>query len=246
MPKLTDMQSKEWQEEIIANIGRAMEKAREGKSDRWIAERTEKLGNPLSRTAVSEYRRGVRKSISVADWLTLAAALGIPPISLLLPELPDGNIDLLPVLREVNQLDALMWIAGERQTLPSGHTLPPSPDSNVRTGEVNGRRGYRSYVELEQGPLDLHDEREPSREIELLSAIRELQEVLKETQRIRLPFEVFEALGDENAKQQTFDFYTKRLQEKQKELENVEARIARLGGVIRDEQVVEHNQDGER
>lgn len=246
MPKLTDMQSKEWQEEIIANIGRAMEKAREGKSDRWIAERTDKLGNPLSRTAVSEYRRGVRKSVSVTDWLTLAAALGIPPISLLLPELPDGNIDLLPVLREVNQLDALMWIAGERQTLPSGCSLPPSPDSNARTGEVSGRRDYRSDVEQGQGPLDLHDELEPSREQSLLIAVRHMRKVLNEIRAIRGPFEVFEHLGDEASKQQAIELYIKRMQKKQAELAEVEAWIVGLGGVIQDEQVVEHNQDGER
>lgn len=239
------MQSKEWHEEIIANIGRAMEKARDGKSDRWIAERTDHMGNPLSRTAVSEYRRGVRRSISVADWLTLAAALGVPPISLLLPELPDGTVDLLPALGEVNQFDALLWISGERQTLPDSSDLLFSLADGEPMGEVSGRREYRSSIEWNQGPLDLRNEQEPSREMQLLSAVHELRKVLAEVQEIRSPFDVFERLGDEAAKRQAVDLYIKQLQEKQKDVEKIEARILKLGGVIREEQVLEYDQNGE-
>ena len=239
------MQSKEWHEEIIQNIGRAMEKARDGKSDRWIAERTDHMGNPLSRTAVSEYRRGVRRSISVTDWLTLAAALGVPPVSLLFPDLPDGTIDLLPALGEVNQLDALLWVSGERQTLPDGCDLLFSLADGDPMGEVSGRREYRSSIEGNQGPLDLRNEQEPSREVQLLTTVHELRKVLAEVQDIRSPFDVFEHLGDEAAKRQALDMYVKQLQEKQKEIEKIEARISKLGGVIQDEQVLEYDQDGE-
>ncbi|MEJ4128503.1 hypothetical protein V5S92_10085 [Corynebacterium accolens] len=240
------MQSKEWHEEIIANIGRAMEKARDGKSDRWIADRTEKLGNPLSRTAVSEYRRGVRKTISVADWLTLSAALGVPPVSLLLPELPDGSIPLLPALGAVNQFDALLWIIGERQTLPEGFDLLVSMDNMEPMGEVSGRREYRSSINIAGGPFDIWDEYEPSREKDLINAVHQLRAVLDEIRYIRSPFEVFEQLGDdESAKLQAVDMYLKKLQEKQKEVEKIEARILKLGGVIREEQVLEYDQNGE-
>lgn len=240
------MQSKEWQEEIIANIGQAIEKAREGKSDRWIAERTEKLGNPLSRTAVSEYRRGVRKTISVADWLTLAAALGVPPVSLLLPELPDGSISLLPELGKVNQFDALLWIIGERQTLPEGFDLLISLDDFKPMGEVSGRREYRSSIEFRGGPFDRRHEEEASREKQLISAVNELKTALDEVRDIRSPFDVFDHLGDEAAKRQAVDMYVKQLQEKQKEIEKIEARISKLGGVIQDEQILEYGQDGNR
>ena len=242
---MTEMQSKEWHEEIIQNIGRAIEKAREGKSDRWIADRTDHLGNPLSRTAVSEYRRGVRKTISVADWLTLAAALGVPPVSLLLPELPDGSVSLLPELGEVNQFYALLWIIGERQTLPEGFDLLVSLDGFEPMGEVSGRRQYRSSIEWTRGALDLRGEEEPSREKRLLDAVRDLRKALDEVQNIRSPFDVFEHLGDEAAKRQAVDMYVKQLQEKQKEIEKIEARISKLGGVIQDEQVLEYDQDGE-
>lgn len=243
---MTEMQSKEWHEEIIQNIGRAIEKAREGKSDRWIADRTNHLGNPLSRTAVSEYRRGVRKTISVADWLTLAAALGVPPVSLLLPELPDGSISLLPALGEVNQFDALLWIIGERQTLPEGFDLLVSLDGFEPMGEVSGRREYRSSIEISGGPFDRRNEEEASREKRLISAVNELKTALDEVRDIRSPFEVFEHLGDESAKRQAVDMYVKQLQEKQKEVEKIEARILNLGGVIQEEQVLEYDQNGER
>ena len=240
------MQSKEWQEEIIANIGRAIDRAREGKSDRWISERTEKLGNPLSRTAVSEYRRGVRKTISVADWLTLAAALGVPPVSLLFPELPDGRLNLLPATGEVNQLDALMWIAGERQTLPVGFNPLFSLDTVEEMGEVEGRREYRTgSFETEQGPLDLRHEQHPSRELSLLTNVRQLQEILKEIQQIQGLFNFLGQLGEEASKQQALETYINRLQKKQAELEEVESRIETLGGVIREEHLAEYGQDGE-
>ncbi|WP_061924251.1 hypothetical protein [Corynebacterium simulans] len=241
------MQSKEWHEEIIANIGKAIDNAREGKSDRWISERTEKLGNPLSRTAVSEYRRGVRKTISIGDWLVLAAALGVPPVSLLFPELPDGRINLLPATGEVNQLDALMWIAGERQTLPSGFNPLFSLDTGEEMGEVEGRREYRSgSFEAEQGPLDLRHEQHPSREQSLLSNVRQMQKILTEMQEIQGLFDFVGQLGEGASRQQALETYINRLQKKQAELEEVESRIETLGGVIREEHVVEYGQNGER
>lgn len=240
------MQSKKWHEEIIANIGRAVENARDGKSDRWISERTEKLGNPLSRTAVSEYRRGVRKTISIADWLTLAAALGVPPVSLLLPELPDGRINLLPAVGDVNQLDAFMWIVGERQTIPDGFNPVFSMETGSEMAEVKGRREYRSSLDWTQGSFDIRSEEEPSREKLLLDVVRELRAVLVEIQSIRTPFEVFEHLGDDAAKRQAINLYVNQLQEKRAELEKLEDRIIKLDGVIQEEHIVEYDQDGDR
>ena len=82
--------------------------------------------------------------------------------------------------------------------------------------------------------------------MQLLTTVNELRKVLAEVRDIRSPFEVFEHLGDESAKRQAVDMYVKQLQEKQKEVEKIEARILKLGGVIQEEQVLEYDQNGER
>lgn len=117
---MTAMQSNEWIDQMMRQIGEGIDRARAGRSDQWIADRTEKIGHKLSRTAVSEYRRGIRKSIPVTDLLVLAAALEVPPVALLFPDLPNGLVSLLPDHVNVAAFDAAQWVSGERQSVPRG------------------------------------------------------------------------------------------------------------------------------
>ncbi len=117
---MTAMESTEtWQQAITAQIGRGIDRARGKRSDQWIADRVTSLGYPMSRTAVSEFRRGVRKTISVADLLAIAAALEVPPVALLFPGLPDGEVAVLP-RSSGRALDALRWFSGEVSRPPYG------------------------------------------------------------------------------------------------------------------------------
>lgn len=241
---MTAMQSTEWEEKFLSQIGKAIDQARGEKSDQWIANRTTKLGNPISRTAVSEIRRGIRKTISVTDWLTLAAALGVPPISLLFPELPDGTTELFPELPEVNSFDALLWIIGERQTLPEGSDVLVNPENSEMMGIVTGVREYRSSIDFQASDLDYRSEDDPSREKQLLDTLHSLKSLLQEIRQLKFPFQVFEHLGTEEERNQAMDSFTKALQTKQSELSKLESRIEKLGGVIQD-QVVTEDDNGE-
>lgn len=237
------MQSTEWENEFLSQIGRAIDRAREGKSDQWISDRATALGNPISRTAVSEYRRGIRKTISVTDWLTLAAALGVPPVSLLFPDLPDGTTHLFPELTEVNSFDALLWVTGERQTLPEGFVPLFNLENGDLIGEATGVRQYRNYIGVNQGMHDLRNEADPSRETQLLDALRQLDSLFQEMHDLESPFKFFDHLGTEEDRKRTMDAFVNALQEKQSELSKLEAAITELGGVLQDEEVTQYEND---
>lgn len=117
------MQSNEWIDQMMRQIGEGIDRARSGRSDQWISDRTQRIGSKLSRTAISEYRRGVRKSMPVTDLLVLAAALEVPPVALLFPDLPNGLVELLPDHTNVTAFDAAQWVSGERQTVPEGGSI---------------------------------------------------------------------------------------------------------------------------
>lgn len=106
------MESSSWNESLSEQIGAAIDLWRGEHSDQWITDRCRDLGNPISRTAVSEYRRGIRKTMPVADLLVLAAALEVPPVMLLFPGLPDGNVTALPG-RQSTAIDAVRWFVGD-------------------------------------------------------------------------------------------------------------------------------------
>ncbi len=120
MVRMSDVDTREWAEDFTEQIGVGIERSRRGRSDQWIADRTAELGHPISRPAISEYRRGKRKYMPVTDWLVIAAALEVPPISLLFPGLPDEPVSLLPDRGPVVAFDAAEWITGERISAPEG------------------------------------------------------------------------------------------------------------------------------
>lgn len=172
---MTGMQSKSWGHEFTKQIGRGIEGVRGGRSDQWIADRTELLGHPLSRTAVSEYRRGIRKTMPVTDWLVIAAALEVPPVTLLFPGLPNRAVELLPDSGGPSAFDALRWVCGERQTPPEGFEVL----IRLTDGEMIGTTRQLDYSRsLEDVPrsssVDVHTEQEPSEATQLLRLCREL------------------------------------------------------------------------
>lgn len=128
---MTGMESrKSWQASFAEMVGKAIDRARGDFSDQWISDQASRLGHPISRTAVSEYRRGKRKTIPVTDLIVLARALDVPPVSLLFPDLPNGLIPAMPYGKtegetfptesEVPAFDALRWFTGESPILPTG------------------------------------------------------------------------------------------------------------------------------
>lgn len=174
---MTGMESIEsWQERFSAMVGRAIDQARKGRSDQWISDQAAMLGHPISRTAVSEYRRGKRKSIPVTDLIVMARALEVPPVSLLFPGLPNRLVpamppgmttsDVYPSDSEVPAFDALRWFTGESQVIPSGWDVGLDPD----TGDVAHMKVSFDYMTRPgfSNPARMA----PSTEFDLLEACR--------------------------------------------------------------------------
>jgi transcriptional regulator with XRE-family HTH domain len=73
----------------------------------------------MSRTAVSELETGRRKSVSVHDLVILAAALGVPPLQLIYPEQPGGEVEYLPGVT-VTSIAAAQHFSGEVPIVKKG------------------------------------------------------------------------------------------------------------------------------
>jgi transcriptional regulator with XRE-family HTH domain len=78
-----------------------------------LARRTAELGYPISRGAIAKIESNVRSGkIDVAEVLVLAAALDIPPVLLLFPQLStDGGAVVLPGVF-TSEDEAVRWMSG--------------------------------------------------------------------------------------------------------------------------------------
>ncbi|WP_299489911.1 helix-turn-helix domain-containing protein [uncultured Gordonia sp.] len=89
-----------------------MKRLRGKRSAQWLADQTGELGHPIPRTTISETENGRRTSITVQELVVLAQALGVPPIELLYPGVPDADTEVLPNDRRT-AWQAAQWFSGE-------------------------------------------------------------------------------------------------------------------------------------
>ena len=76
-----------------------------------LADRTAALGHPVSRSVIADLEIGRKKSLDVAELLVLAQALQVAPVQLVYPDLPKGDVEVLPG-RFVESHEALQWFSG--------------------------------------------------------------------------------------------------------------------------------------
>ena len=79
---------------VRAEIRSARE--RQGLTFDALSDRCSQLGFPLSRVVISKIESGFRPSITLPELLVLAAALGVPPLSLVLPVGKAERAEILP------------------------------------------------------------------------------------------------------------------------------------------------------
>lgn len=79
-----------------------------------LARRTDELGYPISRSTIAKIESNLRSGkIDVAEVLVLAAALDIPPVLLLFPQVgTDGGGVILPKFM-TKEDEAVRWMSGE-------------------------------------------------------------------------------------------------------------------------------------
>jgi len=81
-------------------------------STQQLADRTAELGMPIQRSVLANLENGRRGSVSVAELLILAAALGAAPIDLLYPVGLEEQIEMLPG-RMADSLGVVSWFCGD-------------------------------------------------------------------------------------------------------------------------------------
>lgn len=105
-----------WDVELAERVGQAVKRLREQEAPKLsaakLAERTERYGYALTKAQVSDLELGRKKTITVPELISLALALGVPPVQLLYPELPDGPVEVWPGATRPSAL-ALQWFSGE-------------------------------------------------------------------------------------------------------------------------------------
>lgn len=93
---IAGMSSRSWSEDQARAIGETIRALRGARSAQWLSDRTEELGNKVSRSTISEIETARRKTVTTAELIVLAAALKVPPLLLLFPGLPTAAVEYLP------------------------------------------------------------------------------------------------------------------------------------------------------
>ena len=113
MPKI-DEGAKRWQEATAARIGRAVQahRTRVGMSVTQLAEATTNLGFPIHRVAIGKIESGNRLGkLDTSELIILAKALGVEPLSLLYPDMIDGDVEVTPD-QHASSVQAVKWFCG--------------------------------------------------------------------------------------------------------------------------------------
>lgn len=107
------MTSETWADGQARRIGEAIKRLRGKRSAQWLSDQTDALGHRVSRSTISEIETGRKKSVTTVELSILSWALGVPPVQLMFPSMPDGPAEVIPNV-EVTCIDASMWMSGER------------------------------------------------------------------------------------------------------------------------------------
>jgi transcriptional regulator with XRE-family HTH domain len=101
-----------WHRSTAERVGEAVLKFRKdaGLTAQQLAERCRQFGVPIHRTTITKIEKG-RSRFDLGELLILAAALGVPPLVLIFPDLPSGKVDVIPGYPGTS-FDAYLWAAG--------------------------------------------------------------------------------------------------------------------------------------
>ena len=123
--------TQDWAEDLHRRTAAAIKAARGSRPAQWLADETERLGYPISRAAIANYESGRKKGLDVAELIVLAEALRVPPLVLLFPQLPDGELEGLPGL-STTAWNAASWFSGEEDRVNSEDATPPATTKELK------------------------------------------------------------------------------------------------------------------
>jgi transcriptional regulator with XRE-family HTH domain len=112
-PRSREPKSATWEDRLSAQVGKniAAARGRLGVSAQWLSDRLGELGAPLPRPTISQIETGQR-TVSLAEAISIAAALGVPPDELVFD--PEArSVEALPGREDLTGEEACAWMAGE-------------------------------------------------------------------------------------------------------------------------------------
>jgi hypothetical protein len=93
---------------------------------------------------IANLESGRKRGLDVAELLVLAAALDVPPVTLLFPGLPDADTEKLPG-QTVSAVAAMLWFTGEYADSDLGRLLKLSRDRLLKQAQ------HKAATELMEG-----------------------------------------------------------------------------------------------
>jgi hypothetical protein len=109
-------QDDDWSARVARRVAREVRRYREAQrpkmSTQQLEERTAEVGMRIPRSVLANLESGRRETVSAAEVVVLAAALGVAPIELISPVGFDKQAEMLPG-REMDPLSAMRWFTGE-------------------------------------------------------------------------------------------------------------------------------------
>jgi transcriptional regulator with XRE-family HTH domain len=132
----------DWGQRVTQTIAREIRRWRErrGLSAQELSERCDRLGNPIPRNVIANLENDRRHTISVAEMLTFAMALNVPPVLLMYPLGVDSGVEIAPG-RGVAPWSAIRWFTGENR--PHAALLGNEPEPDTRHGMREWEEAYQ-------------------------------------------------------------------------------------------------------
>lgn len=156
MPNI-DETAKAWQSSIAGRFGEAVAALRKerGIKAAELADRTRELGYPIHRVAITKIETNSRGGkLDLAEVITLALALGVPPVQLIYPDLPGGAAEVWPGHGTLD-IHALQWFSGEIRA--SDIWLGPFTESSTNARVQLAREYVRAKDVRRTAALAYHD-----------------------------------------------------------------------------------------
>lgn len=120
-----------------------------------LADRCAELGLPLDRAVIAKLEKGLRQSLTVAELLVLAKALGVPPIQLVFAVGHDDVTEVLPG-QAVDTWEAAKWFTGEGP-FPCEDSRSAREAWQTGGAAVNVFRSHDAYMAAQHAALDEAD-----------------------------------------------------------------------------------------
>lgn len=114
---------KAWAESLHGRTAQAIRDARNraGMSAQDVADLTGKLGYAVSRDKIANYESGRKQGLDLSEFLVIAAALRVPPVTLIFGGPPDEPVQVLPG-NYATMVDGLAWLCGDPALADEGIT----------------------------------------------------------------------------------------------------------------------------